>query len=519
MKVGETTEEIRFEDLDLIYMLSYDLGGPIEKVEDLEKQFSSKYKLTEAIWTPSSGEREFTLEFARRKAKELGIKDAENASAKKLKANERLMEELNKAIAMFRLIVSKNYEACGVQYLKLGRYVRLKLIDLNLRIEDPEFKIKDLDKELKCELYMLLHNTGVAVVTVWVHLNGDLSVDDVIEIEKKDLYEAKCTIKSPLGEEFKETTLDDFIYQKIITPLRDEIEKLRSPYSSYWVQSVICIRKYRCQDGCMTAEDVVEKHPREIYGILKMYVDWRSCRTNIIKEELKNLFSSTDYAFFVANMLMANEVPLFIGSTTLYEKLKSEEDQELAYREYELYLVLPTELLLLSTLVLDVYSSIYRDKFRDIKNRIKENKVVRPSEIVSVREELVNGLEEYNDILVFVKDPYERVMEHGKKGLSRKVNALEYELQELSDMARAFYEEESLRKQEDLSRTQTKLAFWQAVLTLLFGIFELMFVIPQALEFLGLKAIDIMFVVSALLGAMLIGLVYLVFSHSHKSKE
>jgi len=548
MKVGEipeTSDEIRFEDLGLIYMFSYDLGRPIGKIEDLkiedlEKHYSSKHKLTEAIWTPSSNEPEFTFEFAGRKLKELGIKGAENAIERELETNERLNKELHKATAMFRLIVSKNYEASDPEYLELGRYGRLKLIDLNLRIEDPEFNIRDLGKELRCELYMLLHITRVAVVTVWIHLNGDLSVEDIIEIEEKKLYKAKGTIKTSLGEEFKEITLDDFIYDEVITPLQLELEKHRSTHLYHNINEVICIRKHRCQDGCMTAEDAVEKHPKEIYGIFKMDRDWRSRRTDIIEEELKNLSTSVDYAIFVANMLMANEVHLFIGSTALYKKLKSEEDQELAYREYELYLVLPTELLLLSTLVLAVYSSIYQHKFEEIKsrikgsvvrlnihqpvhfnkvknrikeekdvrsieneqfkeiiNRIKEKKDVRSSEIVNIMEELANGVEGSYNISVFVRDPYRMVMEQGEERLSREVDKLKHKLQDLSSMARTFYEEESLRRQEFLSGMQTLLTFN----IILLGVMAVIF---QALQFLRFKAIDIIFAMSVFLGVMLI---------------
>jgi hypothetical protein len=465
----ETTEEIRFEDLDLIYMFSFDLGGFIEKVEYLEREFSSKYGLTEGIWTPSSDEREFTLEFARRKAKELGIEDAENASAKELKANEELMKELNKAIAMFRLIISKNYEACNPEYLEQGRYVRLKLIDLNLRIEDPEFKIKDLDKELRCELYLLLHNTGVAIVTAWIHLDGDLLVDDLIEIEEKKLYEVKCTINSPLGES-KEKTLSDFIYDKIITPLRNEFEKklghekLRPLYSYYMVSTVVCIRKYRCQDECTTAKDVVERHPREIYGILQGYRDWRSCQVDIIKEELKDLSPSKDYAMFTEGF--------FIGSTALYENL-SEENQELAYREYELYLVLPLELLLLSDLILHVYSSIYQDRLKDFRKRIEERKLVRPSEIVSIMKDLTYGLEEYNNVLVFTKEPYRRVVEYGKKHLRLldEADMLRSGLRELNDMARTCYDEEILGALVKLIAQEGKLSKIHVLSTILFGLF------------------------------------------------
>ena len=36
--------------------------------------------------------------------------------------------------------------------------------------------------KLNCELYLILHTTGIAVVTVWIHMNGNFSTDDVIKI-------------------------------------------------------------------------------------------------------------------------------------------------------------------------------------------------------------------------------------------------------------------------------------------------------------------------------------------------
>jgi len=60
--------------------------------------------------------------------------------------------------------------------------VRLKLIDLNLSVRDPELSYLN---ELKCELYLLLHSAGVGVLTAWIHLNGNFSTDDLIEIERR----------------------------------------------------------------------------------------------------------------------------------------------------------------------------------------------------------------------------------------------------------------------------------------------------------------------------------------------
>jgi len=47
-------------------------------------------------------------------------------------------EEINRALVMFRVILSEDKFAFDPEYLKLGRYVRLKLTDLNVSIRDKE---------------------------------------------------------------------------------------------------------------------------------------------------------------------------------------------------------------------------------------------------------------------------------------------------------------------------------------------------------------------------------------------
>jgi hypothetical protein len=380
---------------------------------------------------------------------------------------------------MFREIFSADKSAFNLEYLRLGRFVRLKLIDLNVSIRDKEL---DYLNELKCELYLLLHSAGIAVSTVWIHLNGNFSTDDLIKIEEK-LYDAKCTIKDPFGN-IVEGTLYEFINQVIIMPLRAAVlfkgkygsydaaldvlkrgdiavyeirEKFRMPYSR--IQPVVCIRKHRCHDGCMTAEDAIKRHSREVYGILTWSKTWRHARMDVIKRGLgSNLSSDANYAMFVAT-----STSLFMGSIMLDEMLKSVEDQELGYWAIELSLVNSLEFLQLSDMILDVHLSIYRNKLRELRKKRRGD----------VRESLMEGLEEYN-ILASEEGPYGKIMKYGKErlGLSRKVSVLISGLQEL----RAYYEEETLREQTELSRKQV-------LLTILFGVFGAF----QALEYLEPK--------------------------------
>ncbi|RSN78392.1 hypothetical protein [Candidatus Methanodesulfokora washburnensis] len=503
------SEEVMFEDPDLVYIISFDLGAPVETedLKELLKWFSERYKMVEGIWIPPKEFRP-TPQFVYRKAKELGIEDPEKIGIEELMKNERLEEEIDRALEMFEEISLVDHEVCHPEYLELSRYVRLKLTDLNVSIKDQELHLNGL----RCEPYLLLHSAGICVLTIWIHLNGNFSTDDLINIGRK-LYDAECTIKDPFGN-IIETTLYEFVGQIVTYPLyvavlfkgrygsydaaldalkkkditSDKIkERLRTPLSL--VHRVVCIRKHRCDGKCTTAEDAVERHLREIAGISGSYAHWRYYREGVARKFLgENLSLGVDYAIFVT----AGVASIFLGSAMLNEELKSEEDEELGYRRRELFLVQPIEFLLLSDMILRVYTSIYRNKFRELRERRRRGETVRPSEIAEIKEGLMEGLEEYRNVSLFIVDPERSIMEHGKEmlGLSGEVDTLKSLLKELDDMARTFYEEEALKKQEEFSRAQVELAARQedlsrkqVLLTILFGIFGAF----QALEYLEPK--------------------------------
>jgi hypothetical protein len=469
------SEEVRFEDIDLVYIFPFDLGAPVEAgdLKKLLEWFSERCKIVEGIWIPPE-EAWPTPEFVYRKAKELGI-DVEKIGIEELMKNKKLKEEVTRAHAMFGAIISADEQVFDPEYLELGRFVRVKLTDLNMSIKDKELGYLN---ELKCELYLLLHRAGVGVLTAWIHLNGNFSTDDLINIEKK-LYKAECTIKGSFGS--IEGTLRGFIVQGIIRPLQaavlfkgeyggydkafyvlkrgditgDKIdEKLRTPY--FPVFRVMYIRKHRCNYKCETAEEAVRRHLRELAGISEIHGNWRHYREDVARKDLgENLSPDVHYAMFVTTGVTS----LFLGSATLDEELKSEEDKELVYRGVEFVLVQPVEFLSLSDMILRAYTSVCRSKFEEIRERRKRGETVKPSEIAKIREGLMEGLEEYNNVSLFIEDPRRSIMEHGKERLrlSDRVDMLKSLLEELDDMARTLYEEEISRK--------------QTILTAYFGVF------------------------------------------------
>jgi hypothetical protein len=324
------SEEVIFEDLDLIYIFSSDLGAPVEAedLKELLERFSGRYRRVEGIWIPPEEVRP-TPEFIYHKAKGLGIKDADKIDIKELIKNEKFIEEIIRAHATFGAIISEDRKVFSPEYLELGRYARLELIDLNVRIKDRKLSYLN---ELKCELYLLLHTTGICVLTAWIHLSGNFSTDDLIGIGK-ELYYAECTIEDPLGNVL-EGTLDEFIGGVIIKTLRaavsfkgkygsydaafdalergditdDKIEeRLRTPYLS--ARAVLCIRKHKCNGKCVTAEEAVENHLREIVGISRACEGWRYQRIDDARKGLgENLSPDVNCAMFVTD-----PVSLFFG--------------------------------------------------------------------------------------------------------------------------------------------------------------------------------------------------------------
>jgi len=100
-----------------------------------------------------------------------------------------------------------------------------------------------------------------------------------------------------------------------------------------------------------------------------------------------------------------------------------------------------------------VYTSVYQNKFEEVKKRRREGKVVKPSEIEEIKEGLMYRLEEYRNVSLFIIKLNRDIMECGKERLklSDRADVLKSLLEELGDMARAIYEEEVIKKQIELA--------------------------------------------------------------------
>jgi len=546
---AENNEELIIKDFDLIYVISFDIGARIN-IMDLwleyakaSQDFNNALLNVKAFWYPPLGIPIPLSKIEEGKPSKLpshlkkllrdkaflnyinkAVEETENELIKEF------IEHLKREVPLFMELYGVDSTVLNPEYLELGRYIRLKLVDFEAEVDDSRFK--DLGTRVgrfRVEPYLLIHETGVGVVTLWINMKGEFTVDDAIKLSKYLVNNINLHVTDPLGNQ-QESTLLDFIKAVIITPLQimtlfkgyneivkslirvskvmifekdetlreskvDEIlreslkskklkkeskkvlreinndpckfieENLRTSYALSHI--IIGIREPECGDGYLTAEDIARRYTREIAGILTGKEEWRDITDRAAKENLgKNLSSSKSYAIY-----LTRSAALFLSSQKLKEKVDSEllkinsDNKDIKFRIYELTTVVPVEFLALSWQILNSYISLCRKRREEVLRRIKgggkRGEVVKPSELVSLRGELLHALEEYNNVLLFKSEPFMKVVEYGKKrwNLSKMVDELKSELNELSTLVRTHYEETILRR--------------QFILTIIFGIFGL----------------------------------------------
>jgi len=576
---AENNEELIIKDFDLIYVIAFNIGTRIN-IMDLwleyakaSQDFNDALLNVKAFWYPPLG-----IPIPLSKIEE-GKPSKLPSHLKKLLRDKTFLNYINKAVEETKNELIKEFierlkreaplfmELCDVdrialdpEYLKLGRYIRLKLADFEAEIADSRFKnLETRVGRFRVEPYLLIHGTGVGVMTLWINMKGEFTIDDVIKLSKYLINNINLRIRDPFGNQ-REGTLSGFINVTIIIPLQiialfkghDEIiksliktlkiivfendgaskgskineilrellrskkskrvmrrffndpykfieENLRTSYAS--LHAIIGIREPECGDGCLTAEDVAKRHMREIAGILAGNEYWRSYTAETAKEYLEeNLSSSKSYVIYLTRF-----VTLFLGSQKMKEEIYSElklnsDNKDIGFRIYELTTVVPAEFLALSWQILNSYTFLYHKKLAGILRKIKEGSrkgdVVMPSEVVSLRGELLYALEEYYNTLLFKGDPFMKVIEYGKKrwNLSKVVDELKSELNELSTLVRTHYEETILRR--------------QLILTIIFGIFGLFAELDVLTKFVGKIWAGVLTAITAVILAAILSIIH-----------
>jgi len=396
------------------------------------------------------------------------------------------------------------------EYLKLGRYTRFKLVELEAEVVEPDKveaddretqgRIREMVRGFRIEPYLLIHNAGIGVVTVWINLKGNFTTDDIITLEKR-LDEVKLNLKDAFGNQHESIGLGEFVtleiarrlqaavlfkdrygdYIKVFGALHmgeietDKIrERLRDEYPTSYV--TVGVREVKCNDGCFTAVDVVKNHVKEVAGILTSIGEWRDYRIDVAEEDLGRNLSSLE----PSAMYLTIYASLFLGSPKLSKRTEEEAagsplDKDTAFRLRMLGLVSPVEFLALSHKILDVYDSFFRKKREKFQERKGRGEAVNPSEYMELRGELTEALEEYRTVAFFRADPPRSILEYGKEiyRLTEWENVLRSALDELAELARTHYDE--------------RFAKSQLVLTVVFGIFGIFAEIEFLEKLVGLQ--------------------------------
>jgi hypothetical protein len=514
-------EGLTIKDVDLVFIFAFDLGDKVD-AKKLGEAFARHYPLVEGVWHPPE-EPHPTPVAIYIAAKKLGLIDGkitlrefiDRRLVKKLANDARVMEEINRLHGLFRAMIAKDQTALVREYLELGRYTRFKLIELELEAEVVEpakveaddrktqGRIIEMVRSFRIEPYLLIHNAGIGIVTVWTNLKGKFTVDDIITLEES-LGKIKLNLKDAFGNQHESITLYEFVDGVIATPLqaavvfkdrygdfervfealgRGEIgtneimEGLRDKSITWHV--IVGVREVECGHSCFTAEDVVKRHVKEVAGILTRSKGWRDYRIDVAEEKLRRNLSSLE----PLAMYLTIGASLFLGSPKLSKDIEKEaagspldkDYKDTAFRLWMLNLVTPVEFLTLSDKILDVYDSFYRKKREKFQERKGRGEVVNPSEYMELRSELTEALEEYRNVAFFKVDPPRSILEYGKEvyRLREWEGVLRSALDELAELARTHYEE--------------RFAKSQLMLTVVFGIFGIFAEIEFLERLVGLQ--------------------------------
>jgi len=445
-------KKLTIKDVDLVFISAFDLGAKVNP-RKLGEEFANEYPMVKARWHPPEKPR-FTLH------------------------------------PLFLNMIHSDIKALDPLFLELSRYARFELAEHEAEVVNPD--IGKIVKKFKIEPYLLIHNAGIGVITVWINLKGSFTTDDIITFKNR-LGDIKLNIKDAFGNQYKSVTLVVFIDLSIAAPLRRMAKgwkELRDAIITSHV--IVCVKEVKCGDRCFTAGDIVKGHAKEVVGILTGAEDWRDFRSEATKENLgKNLSYFEHFA-----MYLTIGASLFLGSPKLSKEIEEEVsgsplDKDTAFRLQMLTLATPVEFLALSHKILDVYDSFYRKKREKFQERKGRGEAVNPSEYIELRNELTDALEEYRNVAFFKADPYRSILEYGKEvyRLREWEGVLRSALEELAELARTHYEESISNTQLTLAANQLELAKRQNEMTFVFGIFGIVSAIEIVATLFGLQGV------------------------------
>jgi len=256
----------------------------------------------------------------------------------------------------------------------------------------------------------------------------------------------------------------------------------------------IYIREFECPHGCQTTDDVLNRHTKELAALVANFAgDWRDLREDAARANLsENLCHRADVAFF-----LSRSGALWICSKSYAEDVErtlrdmeriveiaypveelSKEDLTIIFGELlpliraeviparaEVAFNAPLEFVLMLDYILDAFDTYLGNRMLAFRQRELEGELIEPSEVIELRNEILDGLREYRNVKLTAAEPAYRIIEYGRKifDMERKYQSILRDLDELEHRVGTFYREE-------MTRLEIELSAREVILSILFGI-------------------------------------------------
>jgi hypothetical protein len=310
-------------------------------------------------------------------------------------------------------------------YINSRKFIRIKLSN-NIRIQflEPLGWLK----ELTAEVNLLIHKSGIVIVTLYIQPLSEkiLNTEQIIEIERR-LQDEKIKINNNPNPE----KLEEFLLNKLKDIFRNDLKKIKNNPYLIGPRYVICIRA--------TTLLTFKRVKLEIYGILNGMRGWRTLNEKKVK--LKELYKQRDFYIFNGNL-----ASIFLGSSRLENHINNNKEvfkkNPMRYGSLQFLYIFPEYL---------EHYVLTPNEFLSIINGITERYTRRILEVArdysrspEVVERFFEDSQEYSNIAFMRARVIWEIMKDGveKLGVGEKMKLIEAEM---SILIRAIQQDAQIR--------------------------------------------------------------------------
>lgn len=467
---SEKQTPITLSGVDCVCMIAFDLGKEIDIMQFGDLLLKKIWKL-EAIIRP--------LKEPRDKDLKPSVKFANDTLENNFASLERIGKANN---TMVGILMDADESLLTPSYRLSQRFFRLKLSDFTLEIPGTK---------LECVPEIMIHDTGIGIMTIWISFPNDLNVEQLncfVEAMNKEciisILNDAATYKASLIDYVKE-----YVWQVVSSEEKvefllgktdvAEIKKrndfrVKSGAHPLIVTSLtICAKTIRYDTAELKSKEDIMKHGKELSVLLNGPENWPENKPNNIKDysddeiREKIVFQSSKVIMLVTKtkgLISRTNLPgaLLLGTSQLgkdFEKVQSTSDINFLYKSSWLNLIHPFSFLIFQRFLLEMLSFKLTQQGKDTASQESDNL----EKLSSLRDVVRRGLENNQDVGFIgfagpIMDKISRIIELDKmrSTLSEKINLL-------GDVLNTRY-------QQNINNTQLKTNKAQIALASLFGL-------------------------------------------------